>query len=72
MNHTENQRNRIKAILDSGRKLNPLQAFYEIGTLKLASRISELIQDGYPIKKDWITVKNRFQEDVKVREYSKG
>jgi len=72
MNQTENQRNRIKTILDDGRSLNPLEAFNEVGTMKLASRISELIADGYPIQKEWIEVTNRFGESVKVRKYRKG
>jgi len=69
--HTEGQRERLKEILDKGQSINPLQAFNQIGTMKLASRISELIRDGYPIKKTWITVKNRFGEDVRVMEYCK-
>lgn len=71
MKHTHNQRNRIKAILEDGRSLNPLDAFKDVGTMKLASRISELIQEGYPIKKEWMEVTNRFGETVKVMKYSK-
>jgi len=71
ISHTASQRERLKALLDEGMSINPLEAFKLIGTMKLASRISELIQSGYPVKKSWKTVKNRFGEDVRVMEYRK-
>ena len=72
MNQTESQRNRIKAILEDGRSINPLDAFKDVGTMKLSTRVSELIKEGYPVKKEWMNVTNRFGETVKVMRYSKG
>jgi len=72
MNQTDNQRNRIKAILEDGRSINPLDAFKDVGTMKLSTRVSELIKEGYPVKKEWMNVTNRFGETVKVMRYSKG
>lgn len=71
MKHTESQRSRLKAYLDEGHTINPLEAFKLIGTMKVSTRISELIQEGYPIKKTWKTVINRFGEEIRVMEYCK-
>ena len=71
MKQTDSQRQRLKDYLDTGRPINPLQAFKELGTLRLAARISDLIDEGYPISKEWVTVQNRFGEYVRVMNYSK-
>ena len=71
MKHTDSQRQRLKDYLDKGQSINPLQAFNQIGTMKLSTRVSELIDEGYPISKEWVTVQNRFGEDVRVMKYSK-
>lgn len=65
------QKERIKDYLDTGKSLTRLDAFNKIGTMKLPERISELIDMGYPIKKEWIKVTNRFNEQIRVMKYSK-
>lgn len=66
------QHERIKAILDNGGALTALDALYQVGTLKLSTRISEMIKDGYSVSKTWIKVKNRFGEEIRVIEYRKA
>lgn len=48
------------------------EALIDLGVARLASRISELKKDGYNIKGEMITVKNRFGEDCYVKRYYMG
>lgn len=50
--------------------ITQLDAFLDIGCWRLASRICDLRKQGYNIKRDMITVKNRDKEDVQVARYS--
>ena len=50
------KRTQQKAILEymeQGNVLTPLKALSIAGTMKLATRIGELIRQGYPIVKEW-------------------
>ena len=58
--------------LDNGNTITSLEAFNTLGITQLSSRIGELEKIEYPIRKERITVKNRFNEDVRVTRYSKG
>ena len=49
--------------------ITQLDAFLDIGCWRLASRICDLRKQGYNIKRDMITVKNRDKEDVQVARY---
>ena len=49
--------------------ITQLEALKEIGCFRLASRINDLKRKGYNIRKDMITVKNRYDEPVKVARY---
>lgn len=53
----------------SGKKLTALGALDTFGIGHLASRITDLKQAGYDVKSRFITVKNRFNEDVRVKQY---
>lgn len=60
-------------ILDYMQKHNgitQLDAFLDIGCWRLASRICDLKKQGYAIKREMVTVKNRYDEDVQVAKYS--
>lgn len=46
-----------------------IEALNDLGILRLASRISELRDEGYQIKKEMITVKNRFGENCSIARY---
>lgn len=64
-------KDRIREYLNTGESLTSLQAWKEIGTTRLAAQIFRLKEDGYPIAKENIKVKNRFGEEVYVTKYSK-
>lgn len=48
------QNTRILEALEGGAVLTPLMALGMFGTMKLSTRISELIRKGHPISKKWV------------------
>lgn len=50
--------------------ITQLDAYLDLGCWRLASRISDLRKRGYAIKREMVTVKNRYDEDVQVARYS--
>ena len=66
------QGERIIAYMDTHGTITPFEAFTELGITKLATRISELRRGGEKIEKKYITVRNRFGEDVQVMEYRRA
>ena len=48
------------------------EAIDNLGCMRLASRISDIKKMGIPINREMITVKNRWDEDVRVAQYSIG
>lgn len=50
--------------------ITQLQAYMDIGCWRLASRISDLKKRGYAIRREMISVKNRYGENVPVARYS--
>ncbi len=62
------QNERLKNYLESGKKINPLISWKELGLYRLASRINEL-QHVIDIKRGWLEITNRYGEKTKVREY---
>ena len=48
---TETQNKMLHKILDQGTHVTPLDALKWIGTMRLAARVFELKQTGYPIDK---------------------
>lgn len=50
--------------------ITQLEALKDIGCMRLASRISDLKKQGYLIKGETITVKNRYEEDCYIKRYS--
>ena len=66
------QGERIIAYMDEHGTITPFEAFTELGITKLATRISELRRGGEKIEKKYITVRNRFGEDVNVMEYRRA
>ena len=49
--------------------ITQIQALSDIGCMRLASRISDLRQQGYPIGRRIKTGKNRYGESVSFAEY---
>lgn len=52
------QQNKILALLKRGYILTPADAYREVGTMKLATRVGELIRKGHPILKIWKPLPN--------------
>lgn len=50
--------------------ITQLEALNVIGVMRLASRISDLKRRGYPIDSKMITVKNRYGESCRIKQYS--
>ena len=66
MSEKQTQQKKILEYLKKGYTLTPIEAIDVAGTMKLATRIGELIRQGYPIVKGWCKIgKGR-----KVRCYS--
>ena len=49
--------------------ITQLQALQDIGCMRLASRITDLRQQGYPIGRRIKTAKNRYGDSVSFAEY---
>jgi len=59
------QKEQIRKALEAGETLTPLDALKRFGTMKLTTRISELIDENFPIKKEWV----RTESGKKVMSY---
>lgn len=66
-----NQQRKIMRVLKSGKTLTTRQAF-EMGILRLASRISELRKAGYPIDDSWETKNGRSWKRYYLNEDLRG
>jgi len=60
---------RVLAALQAGRALTSLDAIREFGTTRLAARIYELRQRGYPIEDEIIEVKTSDNGTARVARY---
>ena len=69
-NSNPTQAQRVLDYIDQFGSITQLEALRDLGVMRLASRISELKKDGYPITSDMETVKNRFGESCKIKRYS--
>lgn len=49
--------------------ITQLEALRDLGCFRLASRINDLKRKGYSIRREMITVKNRYGEDVQIARY---
>lgn len=52
--------------------ITPKEAESELGIMRLASRIHELKERGYPICDEWVTKKNRFGTETRYKKYTLG
>lgn len=50
--------------------ITPMDAFYDLGITKLATRVSELKKNGYVFNQKYEKSKNRFGESVYYMRYS--
>ncbi len=63
------QGERILNYLDEFESITPWDAFRDLGITKLATRISELKQEGYQFEQKYEKSKNRFGEPVHFMRY---
>jgi hypothetical protein len=49
--------------------INAIEALRDLGCMRLASRISDLRRQGYPIESKTETVKNRYGEKCYIKRY---
>lgn len=64
------QAERVLAYIREFGSITQLEALKDLGVMRLASRISDLKKQGYDIKGEIITVKNRYEEDCYIKRYS--
>lgn len=64
------QAQRVLDYMDRFGSITQMEALRDLGVMRLASRISDLKKQGYPITSDMETVQNRFGENCKIKRYS--
>lgn len=63
------QKQRLLDFLKKYGKINPLQAWRDLGIYRLSDTVLQLRKEGHDIETTKIEVKNKFDEDCKVAEY---
>ena len=63
------QCDKVLAYMKQFGSITQLEALSDLGCMRLASRISDLRQQGYPIGRRMKTSKNRYGEEVHFAEY---
>lgn len=66
------QANSLYEHFKSGKTINRLQALTELGIFELSARVCDLEKRGVVINKRTISITNRFDERVRLVEYSLG
>lgn len=66
------QKERIVKYMDDFGSISTMEAFTQLGITRLASRIHELTRNGLSIKKEMVSSKNRYGEEVHYMRYSKA
>lgn len=64
------QAQRVLDYLDEFGSITQLEALKDLGVMRLASRISDLKKQGYPIRSKIEVVKNRWGENCHIKRYS--
>jgi hypothetical protein len=64
------QSQRVLDYIDEFGSITQIDALRDLGVMRLASRISDLKKQGYPITSDVEAVKNRFGESCYIKRYS--
>ena len=72
VDHKPTQNERILDYIARFGSITQLDALQDLGVMRLASRISDLRSEGYPITSTIETVKNRFGEKCHIKRYRMG
>lgn len=67
-----NQYERISTYMDDFGSISPMEAFTELGITKLATRIGEMIRNGYRIEKIPESRLNRYGQVTRYTRYRKA
>ena len=65
-----NQKQKVLRHLKTYGSITPLEAFNDYAIMRLTSRICELKSEGYIIKSELVSSKNRFDEKVSFSKYT--
>lgn len=68
-NRKPTQAQRVLDYIKTFGSITQLEALRDLGVMRLASRISDLKSQGYPIDSKLETVKNRYDENVHIKRY---
>lgn len=68
-NTNPTQCERVLAYIEQYGSITQLEALKDLGVMRLASRISNLKKEGYPIISEMVTVENRYNEKCRVKRY---
>lgn len=63
------QHERILDYMDRYGSITPMDAIFDLGITKLATRIGELRKLGVPIKSETVEGKNRYGEQARYKRY---
>lgn len=63
------QNDRLLEYLKTHDGITQLTALNELGIFRLASRVNDLRKKGFDISGRMILVRNRFDEEIRVKEY---
>ena len=69
-NQKATQADRVLDYMEKFGSITQLEALQDLGIMRLASRISDLRKQGFPIKAETVAVKNRFDENCYIKRYS--
>ena len=70
MEHSKpTQAQRVLGYMENNGSITQMEAWKEIGVMRLASRISELRKNGWKITSKMVKVKNRYGETCNVKRY---
>jgi len=64
-----NQRQKILNYIKKWGSITSYQAYMDLGITQLATRISELKEEGYTFTHEWVTKKNRDGAIVSFKKY---
>lgn len=64
------QAERILDYIEEFGSITQLDALRDLGVMRLASRISDLKKQGYPIQSELEAVQNRYGENCYIKRYS--
>lgn len=74
--HEEKEMSKVKQIdrileyMNRYGSITQIEALNALGVMRLASRVSDMKKQGYPIVSSIATVKNRFGETCHIKKYS--